>query len=218
MPSRTVPSYLQTSPSAPQVASPARIFAALLRPFWSRPLFWTCLCALVGVAIGGQVAQGWNGLAREEAPLGWFVSPFLVGLAWAWRFRRFPSLARAGVALAITAFFGFHTARRLLPPRRDVSWQARIGESRAGPVNPLSVALVGVVADYPKRNEFNLRFPLQVETLNGHAFKGRVWVSAPFGSGVDIGDRIALRTQLRPLPRPSNPGERAAFWPQIIAG
>jgi len=218
MPTRAVPSYLQTPSSAPQVASPARIFAVLLHPFWSRPLFWTCLCALGGVAIGGQVARSWGGLAREEAPLWWFACPFLVGLAWAWRFRRSTAPTRAGAALAITAFFGFHTTRRLLPPRRDVSWQARVGESRAGPVNPRSVALVGVVADYPKRSEFNLRFPLEVETLNGHASKGRVWVSAPFGSGVDIGDRLALRAQLRPLNRPANPGERAAFWPQIIAG
>lgn len=173
---------------------------------------------LLGVVIGGQVAGSWQGWAREQAPLWWFVLPSLVGLAGAWRFRRFPVFARTGLALFIAAFFAFHTARRLLPPRGDVSWQAKVGESRAGPVNPKPVALVGMVADYPKRGEFNLRFPLQVETLEGRASKGRVWVTAPFGSRVDIGDRLAMRAQLRSLNRPANPGERAAFWPQIIAG
>jgi len=215
---RTAPSRVQIVSSASQTESPAKILAALLHPFWSRPLFWTCLCALVGVALGGQVAQGWQGLAREEAPLWWFASPLVFGLLLALRFRRSPALARTGVALFIAALFGFHTARRLLPPRNDVSWQATLGVTRAGPVNPRPVALVGLIADYPKRSEFNLRFPLEVETLNGHASKGRVWVSAPFGSRVDIGDRLALRAQLRPLPRPANSGERAAFWPQIIAG
>jgi len=218
MPSRTAPSRVQIASSASPIKAPAKIFAALLHPFWSRPLFWTCLCALVGVALGGQVAQSWGGLAREQAPLWWFVFPLVLGLLLAGWFRRSPGVARMGVALSVAALFGLHTARRLLPPRGDVSWQAKISESRAGPVNPRAVALVGIVADYPKRSEFNLRFPLEVETLNGRASQGRVWVSAPFGSGVDIGDRLVLRAQLRPLPRPSNLGERAAFWPQIIAG
>jgi len=199
-------------------ATPAQIGEALLHPLWSRPLLWTSGCALVGVALGGGLAGNWNGLARENFPLWMLILPLVAALIFAGMFRAFPARSRAGVALAIVLFFTGHTARRLLAPRADVSWQAQVGKNRAAPVNPKAVSVRGLIVDYPKRSQFNLKFPLAVECVNGRRATGRVWVSLPFDSGVEIGDRIALLAQLRALPRPANPGERAAFWPQIIAG
>ncbi len=197
----------------------ARVVLALAQPLLFRPLFWACLSALLGVALGGgQVAGSWNALAREDAPLGPFLLLMVGGLSFALRFRRFAWRWRVGVALALVALFALHTARRLLPPRADVSWLARASERRNLPLNPKPVQVSGIVADYPKRGEFNARFPLEVERINGQRASGRVWVTAPFRSPVGIGDRIAFRAQLRSLPRPGNPGECATFWPQIIAG
>lgn len=196
----------------------ARVLAALCQPLWSRPLLWACLCALLGVAIGGQAARSWSDWSREDAPLGWFWPAIVGGLALSFAFRRFPSRARAGVALAIVAFFAYYTARRLLAPRDDVSWMAKASVRRDAPVNPKAVQLRGLVADYPHKTQFNSRFPLEVERVNGGRATGRVWVTAPLDSPVGIGDRITFGAALRPLSRPGNPGERAAFWPQIIAG
>ncbi len=196
----------------------ARVLAAMSVPLWSRPLFWACLCALAGVAIGGQAAGNWSELSRENAPLGWFWPAIVGGLAFSFAFRRFPARSRAGMALALVAFFALHTARRLLAPRADVSWMAKSSVRRDAPVNPRPVQLLGLVVDYPHKTEFNSRFPLEVERVNGARATGRVWVTAPFDSPVGIGDRITFAAPLRPLPRPGNPGERAAFWPQIIVG
>lgn len=214
------PSMFASSPpvvrSMPR--SPTRVALALAQPLLYRPLFWACLSALLGVALGGWVAGNWNKMAREDAPLGWFLLPMVGGLAFALVFRRFAWRSRAGIALALAALFALHTTRRLLAPRADVSWLAQVSERRDLPRRPKAVQVSGLIADYPQRSEFNARFPLEVEQVNGRGATGRVWVAAPLGSPLGIGDRIAFRAQLRPLPRPGNPGERAMFWPQIIAG
>ena len=196
----------------------ARVALALAQPLLLRPLFWACLSALLGVAIGGQVAGSWNGLAREDAPLGPFLLAIGGSLIFALMFRRFAWRSRFGVALTLVSLFAWHTTRRLLPPRADASWLAKASERRDLPLDPKPVQVSGIVGDYPNRGEFNARFSLEVERINGARATGRVWVTAPFGSPVGIGDRITFRAQLRPLSRPANPGERATFWPQIIAG
>lgn len=176
-----------------------------------------CAAAVLGVALGGQCARVWQGLAREDAPLLLLLPFLLAGLATAWFGWRNPWVLRGGLALALMAFFAGHTARRLLPPRGDISRVAFHEPKRTEPLRPVLVRLVGLIGDYPRRSRWNVRFPLDVEGLNGHPAKGRMWVSAPFDASLDIGDRLELRTDVRPLRRPANPGESESFWSQIGA-
>ena len=194
-----------------------RAVLSLLQPLLLRPLLWMCACAVLGVALGGQCARAWNGFAREEAPLLWLAPFFVFGLLMALVFRRQLWIARAGVALVIVAVFAVHTARRLLPPRNDVSRLSAKAPPRDGPLRPLAARVVGVIGDYPKRSRWNVRFALEVETVNGRAAQGRIWTSVPFDQRLDVGDRIELVTDLRLLRRPANPGENEAFWSQIGA-
>ena len=192
-----------------------RPFRSLLAPLLVRPLLWLCAAALVGVAVGGACARAWQDLAREEAPLPWLL-PFLVaGLAGAGWPRQGQWARRVGWALVVVAFFAVTTARRLLPPRADVSRLTARAAPRDEPLRPVVAKVVGVVADYPRSSRWATRFPLEVETLNGKSATGRVAVSLPFDERLDIGDRLELRTDLRPLARPHNPGERDAFWSNI---
>jgi len=176
-----------------------------------------CACALLGVALGGECARAWNGLAREDAPLMLLLPPFLLGLMWIWIGRRQPWVWRAGLAMATVAFFAAHTARRLLPPRADVSRLAWKQPNRTEPLRPFASRVVGIIGDYPRQSRWNTRFPLEVERLNGRKASGRMWTSVPFDPRLEVGDRIELRTDVRPLTRPANPGERDSFWSQIGA-
>ena len=195
-----------------------RPFQSLLAPLLLRPLLWMCAAALGGVTLGGLCARAWAGLARENAPLVWLAPFLLMGLALAWAKRRHEWASRAGWALALATFFAGTTARRLLPPRGDVSRLTAAPAPRGEPLHPVAAKVVGVVADYPRSSRYATRFPLEVETLDGQGATGRVAVSLPFDASLDIGDRLELQTDLRPLARPRNPGERDAFWSDIIAG
>lgn len=199
--------------SSPLVApSFSRSVGSLASSLLLRPLVWAGACALLGVVLGGRCAFAWQGLAREEAPV-WLLLPFLlVGLGVGWAGRGSPYLSRLGVALALVTFFAGHTARRLLPPRDDISRLLSNPSPRDQPLREVPDRIVGIIGDYPRRSRWNVQFPLDVETANGSDAAGRVWVSAPFDSRLDIGDRLELRMPLRPVLRPRNPGEREEFW------
>ncbi len=194
-----------------------RSLGSLLQPLLLRPFLWMCACAVLGVVLGGECARAWNGLAREEAPLGWFLPLLVADGAWAWTTRHHRWAPRVGLGLAITAFFAAHTARRLLPPRGDVSRLAWKQPNREKPLRPLLARVVGIIGDYPRSSRWNTRFPLEVEGWNGRQAAGRMWTQVPFNPRLEVGDRIELRTDVRPLSRPTNPGERDAFWSQIGA-
>ncbi|RYG56110.1 DUF4131 domain-containing protein, partial [bacterium] len=203
-------------PSSPR-AIPSFSLAALslASSLLLRPLVWLAACALLGVMVGGHSAHLWQGLARDEAPL-WHLLPFLLAaLGMAWQLRRSPWLSRLGLAFGVLTFFAGHTARRLLPPRHDISRVFASPPKRDQPLRISPVRLVGIIGDYPQRSRWNTRFPLDVETANGNAATGQIWVSASYNSRLEIGDRIELRTDVRPLHRPHNPGEREAFWTAI---
>ena len=125
---------------------------------------------------------------------------------------------RAGWALALTAFFAFHTARRLLPPRADVSRLAAHLARRDQPLTAFKAHLVGIIADYPRSSHWTTRFTLEVESVGKRPRSGRVALTLPYNAELEIGDRIEMETDLRPLTRPRNPGERDAFWSSIQAG
>ncbi len=194
-----------------------RAILSLLQPLLLRPFLWMCASAMLGVVLGGGCARAWNGLSREEAPLLLLLPFFAFGLGHAFAFRRQAWGMRAGVALAIVSLFALHTARRLLPPQNDVSRLLARSPKLDGPLRPFAARVVGIIGDYPNRSRWNVRFPLEVETVNGHATKGRMWTSVPFDERLEVGDRIEFETDIRPLARPANPGEKEAFWSQIGA-
>ncbi|RYX84152.1 ComEC/Rec2 family competence protein [bacterium] len=203
----------------PPSATPSfsRAAASLLGALLLRPLLWSAACALLGVMLGGQLAHAWHDLAREQAPI-WLLLPFLVvGVAVACYFRHSPWLSRVGVAVAFTTLFAAHTTRRLLPPHDDISRLFANQSPRDQPLRSSPARLVGIIGDYPQRSRWNTRFPLDVETVNGNMTPGRMWVSSAFTSRLEVGDRIELRTDVRPLSRPRNPGEREGFWAALGA-
>ncbi|BCM89390.1 hypothetical protein IAD21_01236 [Abditibacteriota bacterium] len=182
-----------------------------------RPLVWACACALLGVMLGGRCAHAWSNLSREEAPL-WGLLPFLlIGLAGACYFRHSSWKARLSVAVIIVTFFAGYTTRRLLPPRADISRLFSNIPKRDQPLREVPARIVGIIGDYPQRSRFNVRFPFDVEQVNSAPVAGRIWITASFDSRLEIGDRLELRTPIRSISRPTNPGEREAFWSALAA-
>lgn len=143
--------------SSPIVApSFLRSVGSLASSLLLRPLVWASACALLGVVLGGRCAFAWQGLAREEAPV-WLLLPFLlVGLGVGWAGRSSPYLSRLGVALVLIAFFAGHTARRLLPPRDDVSRMLVTPAPRDQPLREVPERIVGIIGDYPRRSRWNV--------------------------------------------------------------
>ncbi len=167
--------------------------------------------------LGGKCAQAWQQLPREAAPLWWFLPFLLFGLGVAWGFRRSPWSARLGVAVALITFFTGYTARRLLPARDDISRVFAYQPQRDQPLRMVPIRIIGLIGDYPLRSRWNVRFPFDVETVDGTETAGRIWITAPFDPRLEIGDRLELRTDVRPLLRPDNPGERETFWSALGA-
>ena len=192
------------------------LLRALARPLRYRPLLWMALCALSGVALGGAWAV-WLGapssITRADGRLLLPILPALVALILALRWRRHGLWWR--LCFALTLLFGFaaYSARRVAPPVDDISLLARVPARVNGPLEAPLLNVRGIVADYPRRSEFNTQFPLQCRGK----YAGRVWVRAPFDFPVRVGDEISLDLELRPLETASNPGERDDFWSSIGA-
>ena len=194
------------SPPMPLAAS--RAVSRALDPLRFRPLLWMALAALAGVAAGGEFSQ-LLGLG-SRADVRWMMPlfPALLAAAGSWQFRA-QGLGRR-IFFALCLFFGFASgaARRVLPPAGDISQLTRVLTSLDGPLRPVDVVLRGTVADYPKTGDFSTQFPLQCTAPRA----GLVWVVAPFGTPLQIGDRVEVDVSLQALPRPGNPGEPAQFW------
>ncbi len=181
-----------------------------LDPLRFRPLLWMALSALAGVAAGGAWAQISGLETRADWRWMWPLFPaFWVALA-AWKFRRDGTKRRIFVALALFGCFAAGAARRIAPPSDDVSRLTRIPKNLDGPLRPVLISVRGIVAESPKNSDFSIQFPLQCTS-----HRGRIWVTAPFGTKVEIGDEIGLQLELVALPRPGNPGERDTFWRAI---
>ena len=193
------------------------LLRSLARPLRYRPLLWMALCACLGVALGGAWAV-WlgvpNHITRADARLLLPILPALIALMAAYQTRNNGLWWRFGLALALIFGFAAHGARRVAPPADDVSLLARAPIKVNGPLEAPLVTVRGIVADYPKRAEFNTQFPLQCRG----AHVGRIWVRAPFDFPVRVGDAVSLDVELRPLQTPTNPGERADFWSLIGSG
>ena len=196
------------------LASPFPIVRVLARPLRFRPLLWMALCALSGIALGGFLAV-WlgvpNGTTRADLRLLWPLPlgvAALGGVVWT---RHHDLWWRVCLALALVFGFAAHGARRVAPPAGDISQLARLPAQINGPLEAPVVAVRGIVADYPRRAEFNTQFPL---ACRGE-YAGRVWVRAPFDFPVRVGDEISMTLALRPLQHSTNPGERDEFWSSI---
>ena len=197
--------------------APLDLARALARPLRFRPLLWMALCALSGVALGGAWAVylgAPDGLTRADARLLWPLLPAFVALAAAIYARRNGLWWRVCFALFLVFGFAAHAARRIAPPEGDVSLLSRLPARADAPNGPIEAPIVrvrGLVADYPKRAEFNTQFPL--ECLAPHA--GRIWVRADFDAPVKAGDLVTLNLALKPIMAPTNMGERAQFWSSV---
>ena len=197
-------------------ATPFHIVRAMARPLQFRPLLWMALCALLGVAAGGVWAVylgAPDGLTRAEPRLLWPLPLAILALGGAIATRHHGLWWRVCFALALIFGFAAHGARRVAAPIGDISRLARLPAKINGPLQAPVVSVRGLVADYPKRSEFNTQFPLACRGPHS----GRVWVRAPFDFPVRVGDEISMRLELRPLQSANNPGERDAFWSSIGA-
>ena len=175
------------------------------------------LCALVGVALGGiwAVMLGVpDATTRADWRLLWPLPLAMIALGLAFVLRHNGLWWRVACAFALILGFAAHGARRVAPPNNDVSLLARLPAKVSGPLEVPIVKVRGIVADYPRRAEFNTQFPL--ECRGEHA--GRIWVKAPFDFPVRVGDEISIELQLRPLQSATNPGERDEFWYSIGNG
>ena len=194
--------------------SVSEIARFILRPLRFRPLLWMALCAVLGVALGGVLAVYLgvpNGTTRADLRLLWPLPLAVAALGGALVTRNNGLWWRICFALALICGFAAHGARRVAPPKGDISQLARLPARVNGPLEAPVVAVRGIVADYPRRAEFNTQFPLDCRG----AYKGRVWVRAPFDFPVRVGDEISMTLALRPLQTSKNPGERDAFWSSI---
>ena len=190
------------------------IARALARPLRFRPLLWIALCAFIGIALGGALATNLglpNDVTRADGRLIWPLPLAIIFFALAFVVRRNELWWRVALACAIITGFAAHAARRVAPPVGDISRLARLPARVDGPLQAPVAAVRGIVADYPRRAEFNTQFPL--ECRGQHA--GRVWVRAPFDFSARVGDEIEMKLELRPLPAATNPGERDEFWSLI---
>ncbi|PQV64847.1 competence protein ComEC [Abditibacterium utsteinense] len=183
-----------------------------LDPLRFRPLLWMAFCALAGVTAGGVWTQSCGIATRADARWLWPLLPSFFVAFGVWKFRRCGLKRRACIAIALFFFFMASAARRIAAPAGDVSLLTQIPARLDGPLLPTSLTVRGVVADYPKNSDFSTQFPLQCTSHSG-----RIWVSAPFGTRLEIGDEISLQLEVSALPRPGNPGERDTFWRNIGA-
>ena len=192
------------------------ILRALARPLRFRPLLWMALCALAGIALGGALAIEVgvpNDATRADLRLIWPLPLALISLAIAFVVRRDELWWRVALACALIFGFAAYSARRVAPPANDISRLARLPARLDGPLVAPVVSVRGIVADYPRRAEFNTQFPLQCR--GAHA--GRVWVRAPFDFSARVGDEIEMTLELKPIQSATNPGERDEFWSSIGA-
>ena len=138
------------------------------------------LCALIGIALGGALAVSLgvpNDVTRADLRLIWPLAArdnrvgdrvcrcANNGLWW-----------RVAVACALIFGFAAHAARRVAAPAGDISRLARLPAKINGPLVAPVAVVRGIVADYPRRAEFNTQFPLDCRGQ----YAGRIWVRAPF--------------------------------------
>ncbi len=188
-----------------------------LDPLRFRPLLWMAFCALAGVAAGGAWTQGWNIETRADWRTWLPLLPAILTAIWAWKTR--DNGLKRRVFVALTLFFAFTSfaSRRIAVPQGDISLLTRVPAQLDGPLVPASLTVRGVVADYPKNSDFSTQFVLQCAAQPSFD-AGRIWVSAPFGTPVEVGDEISVQLEVSALPKPGNPGERDTFWRMIGAG
>ena len=195
-------------------ASLASIARLAVRPLRFRPFLWMALCALCGVALGGAWAVHLgvpDGITRADPRLLWPLPLAVLAFCGALVMRHDGLWWRVGWALCLIFGFAAHGARRVAPPVGDISLLAHLPARVNGPLEAPVVQVRGIVADYPRRAEFNTQFPLECRG----PYRGRVWVRAPFDFPVRVGDEISMELELRPLQASTNLGEREAFWYSI---
>lgn len=199
-----------------QAGSLLSIARFVARPLRFRPLLWMALCALIGIALGGAWAVKLgvpNHVTRADLRLIWPLPLAIIALVLSFVVRGHPLWWRVALASAIVLGFAAHSARRVAAPAGDISVLARLPAKINGPLEAPVVTVRGIVADYPRRAEYNTQFPLACRGQTA----GRVWVRAPFDFPVRVGDEIEMQLELKPLPRATNPGERDEFWSSIGA-
>jgi competence protein ComEC len=201
-----------------------RLLQAIERSLRFRPLLWLAMAGLFGVACGGWWAQKISGnqlatLTRDDWRLiaFWPLVPLAFWLAWlsstkATNVERSLNsrqhVWRVCVFVAVAALFSGFTARRLVPVAGDISALAQPTKRASGPIEAPVLTVRGVVASAPRRGEFQTQFALECQSPR----RGRIWVSVPATLQIRAGDELATTLELRPLPEPTNPGQRAAFW------
>ncbi|MBW3636509.1 MAG: DUF4131 domain-containing protein [Armatimonadetes bacterium] len=179
-----------------------------MNPLRFRPLMWMAIAAVGGVAAGAAWVEVLGAVSRADVRLLFPIFPALLCAFGAWLARRNGLGWRFFLATALFFAFTASAARRIVPPQGDISALTAIPANLDGPLKPISLQVRGVVADYPRNGDFSTQFPLDCTAPR----RGRIWVSAPYGTNVQVGDIVSLQLELSALPTPGNWGERASFW------
>lgn len=184
-----------------------------------RPLVWLATaCALggsAGLALGLQRHLTLS--TRDDWALLWPLLPAL-GFAWlAWQWRATVFGVRLCLFFVFACLCAVAGARRALPPAEDVSFLLpRTGNV---PLMPLIAQVRGYVGDFPIRDVIHQEFPLDCISISNRAVQGRIWVRAPVGIQLEVGDAIELeQVSLEALAYAGNPGQRERAWYFIGAG
>jgi competence protein ComEC len=156
------------------------------------------------------------GVARDDLACWWPLLP-ASGFAWlAWRWRTSVFGVRLCLFFAFACLCAVAGARRALPPPGDVSFLLPPVEN--APVMPAIATVRGYVGDFPARDALWQEFPLDCTSIENRSAWGRIWVRAPVGIVLGVGDAIELQqAPLESLSYAGNPGQRERAWYYIGA-
>lgn len=196
-----------------------------------RPLLWIAPAVMGGCASGAAWAQllqfEFHGNAARDLQI--LYLPFLLMailwiLGWRLQWQKYFWSARIAAALAIGCGFCGYCARRVLPPKNDLSQLARRAEinsvTQLSSLKKTPILLKGYVADTPHVGDYNQEFPLESTFASSGgkvlSLQGNVWIQAPLDWKIQVGDLMQIQTGLRDLPRVGSASEPNGDWRYIL--
>lgn len=149
-------------------------------------------------------------ITRDSPILFTLLMLAVLALVLTWRWRQTHTIAACvALWLSVAIFCSSHSARRMLPPRSDISTLVKSAtlSFETGPVKRLPVMLQGQVVGHPRRGDFSVEFVVKCSAPRA----GYVWLEAPLDSPVSDGMTLQINALLSDLPRPGNIGERSRY-------
>jgi competence protein ComEC len=145
-------------------------------------------------------------------------------LCWRWHRQKYFWYWRIAAALAIACGFCGYCARRVLPPKNDLSQLVRRSEiesaTQLSALKKTPILLQGYVAATPHVGDYNQEFPLKSTFVKANekvlSLQGNVWIQAPLDWKIQVGDLVQMQAGLRDLPRVGSASEPNDDWRYIL--